>query len=340
VPEQLVAAGAPAGSGDTASVEATRSGPGAWARELLSPERPFALYLTFIAAIVIFTILSPVFLSVDNFVNIGRQTAFVTIIAVGMTLVIGTGEIDLSVGSTLALASMFAALVLEKVSNHWALALAAGLATGLVVGYINGALTTKLGIPSFLVTLGTLSIVGGLALTITGTKAVVVINPTLSQYLGGEVWGIPAPIVWTLVALAIGIWLLHFSTFGRKVHAVGGNAQAARYSGINTARVKTIAFVLTGLFAGLAGVVLTAQAQAARPTFGTGLELDVIAAVILGGTSLFGGRGTIYGTLVGSLLIGVLNNGLVLVGVDPTIQTMIKGAIIIVAVAFGTRRRA
>jgi ribose transport system permease protein len=309
-------------------------------RECFSPERPFALYLTFIAAIVIFAMLSPAFLSVDNFVNIGRQTAFVTIVAVGMTLVIGTGEIDLSVGSTMALASMFTALVLQDVSDSWLLAVAAGLSTGAAVGLINGLLTTKVGIPSFLVTLGTLSVAGGLAMTVTGTQAVVVTSPTLFEYFGDVMWGIPAPIVWTLVALAIGIWLLHFSTFGRKVHAVGGNQTAARYSGINTGRVKTYAFVLTGLLAGLAGVVLTSQAQAARPTFGTGLELDVIAAVILGGTSLFGGRGTIYGTLVGSLLIGVLNNGLVLVGVAPTVQTMIKGAIIIMAVAFGTRSKA
>ena len=316
-----------------------RSARPAWARTLLSPDQPYALYVTFIVAIVIFSVLSPVFLSPENFVNIGRQTATVTIVAVGMTLIIGTGEIDLSVGATLGLASMVTALFLRDVTDNWALAAFAGLLTGAVVGSLNGVLTTRAKIPSFLVTLGMLSVAGGLAMTVTGTKAVVVTNPDFFQFFGGQMLGIPSQIIWTLAALAAGIYLLHFSTFGRKVHAVGGNVTAARYSGINTARVKLMAFVLTGVLAGLAGVVLTAQAQAARPTFGTGIELDVIAAVILGGTSLFGGRGTMYGTLVGSLLIGVLNNGLVLLGVAPTIQTMIKGAIIIAAVAFGTMRR-
>ncbi|HEV7956753.1 MAG TPA: ABC transporter permease [Marisediminicola sp.] len=311
----------------------------AWTRSLLSPDQPYALYVTFIVAIVIFSVLSPVFLSPENFVNIGRQTATVTIVAIGMTLIIGTGEIDLSVGATLGLASMVTALFLRDISDNWALGALAGLLTGAIVGCLNGVLTTRAKIPSFLVTLGMLSVAGGLAMTVTGTKAVVVTNPDLFQFFGGQVLGIPSQIIWTLAALAIGIYLLHFSTFGRKIHAVGGNVTAARYSGINTGRVKLIAFVLTGVLAGLAGVVLTAQAQAARPTFGTGIELDVIAAVILGGTSLFGGRGTMYGTLVGSLLIGVLNNGLVLLGVAPTIQTMIKGAIIIVAVAFGTMRK-
>jgi ribose/xylose/arabinose/galactoside ABC-type transport system permease subunit len=326
-------------AGGTAAGEYPSSRTSSWTRKLLSPEQPYALYLTFIAAIVIFALLSPVFLSADNFVNIGRQTATVTIVAVGMTLIIGTGEIDLSVGSTLALASMLTALFLRDVSDNWILAALVGLLTGAVVGYVNGMLTTRAKIPSFLVTLGTLSVVGGLALTVTGTRAVVVTNPELFQFFGGQVFGIPSQILWTIVALAVGIYLLHLSSFGRKIHAVGGNVTAARYSGINTDKVKRTAFVLTGLLAGLAGVVLTAQAQAARPSFGSGIELDVIAAVILGGTSLFGGRGTMYGTLVGSLLIGALNNGLVLLGVAPTIQTMIKGAIIILAVAFGTMRR-
>jgi ribose transport system permease protein len=308
-------------------------------KQILSGERPYALYAAFLALIVGFSIASPVFFSVDNFANIGRQTALVTIIAVGMTLVIISGEIDLSVGSVLALSGMMAALTMQHVANNWLLGAVVGLATGAVAGLVNGLLTTRLGIPSFLVTLGTLSIGAGVALTVTHTQPVIITNDAYSTFFGVDIAGLPAPIVWTVIALIGGILLLHFSTFGRKVYATGGNTTAARYSGIKTGNVKTIAFVLTGVLAGLAALILTGQSQAARPDFAGGLELDVIAATILGGTSLFGGSGTIVGTLIGSLLIGILNNGLVLVGVGSSVQEIIKGAIIIIAVAFVSRRR-
>jgi ribose/xylose/arabinose/galactoside ABC-type transport system permease subunit len=157
-------------------------------------------------------------------------------------------------------------------------------------------------------------------------------------YAQGSLFGIPAPLLHTLIVLIIGAYLLHYSSFGRRIYAVGGNAKAARYSGINVARVKTLAFVFTGALAGLAGLILTARAQAARPDIAAGLELDVLAAVILGGTSLFGGRGLIIGTLMGSLLIGVLNNGLTLMGVSSAAQLVVKGMIIIAAVAFTARK--
>jgi ribose transport system permease protein len=296
--------------------------------------RPYALYAAFLLLILVFTLLSPVFFTQGNFANIGRQTSLVSIMAVGMTMVIVTAEIDLSVGSTLALAGMAAALAMQ-VANFWFVGVAAGLATGALVGLVNGTLVTQLRIPSFIVTLGMLGICRGIAMVITGTAPVLISNRTFADLFGqGSLFGIPAPIVLTILALAFGFYLLHLSTFGRKLYAAGGNPVAARYSGINVARVKTVAFVITGIFAGFAACVLSAFGEASRPDSGAGLELDVIAAVILGGTSLFGGRGTIIGTLIGSLIIGILNNGLVLVGVDSSWQIAVKGAIIIFAVAF------
>ena len=306
--------------------------------DLLVRVRPYALYAAFILLILMFTILSPVFFTQGNFANIGRQTALVSIMSVGMTMVIVTGEIDLSVASILALAGMTAALAMQ-VANFWFVGAAAGLATGALIGWINGILVTRLLIPSFIVTLGMLGICRGIALVLTNTAPVLISNRWFADIFGqGYFLGVPAPICLTILTLAFGIYLLHLTTFGRKLYAAGGNPVAARYSGINVASVKTTAFILTGMLAGLSALVLGAFGEASRPDSGVGLELDVIAAVILGGTSLFGGRGTIVGTLIGSLIIGILNNGLVLVGIDSSWQVAIKGAIIIFAVAFSERK--
>jgi ribose transport system permease protein len=200
---------------------------------------------------------------------------------------------------------------------------------------VNGVLTARLLIPSFLVTLGMLGMARGVSLVLTNTKPVLITDPDFYAIFGeGAIAGIPMPIVWTILAFLVGGLVLHGTTYGRRVYATGGNPTAARYSGINTKRTTTTAFVITGMLAGLAALVLTARSHAARPDFAGGLELDVIAAVILGGSSLFGGRGLILGTLLGSLIIGTLNNGLVLLGVSSALQLVIKGAIIIAAVAF------
>ena len=307
-------------------------------QKLLRGERPYMLYIAFVILLVVFSLSSPWFLSVENFLNIGRQTTLVSIIAVGMTFVIVARQIDLSVASTLALSGMAAALAMSHINNTWVVGAAAGLGTGALVGLLNGILTTQLSIPSFLVTLGTLSMARGLAMMVTNTKPVIITNETYFAIFGeGTFLGIPVPIAWTLAATIAGILLLHYNVFGRRIYAVGGNPTAALYSGINTKWVTTSAFVLTGVLAGLAALVLSARSHAARPDVVQGMELDVIAAVILGGCSLFGGRGYILGTLFGSLIIGTLNNGLVLLGVSSPMQLVIKGAIIVAAVAFTKR---
>ncbi|MET4202769.1 ABC transporter permease [Bradyrhizobium sp. LA6.12] len=307
-------------------------------QNLLRGERPYMLYIAFVILLVVFSLSSPWFLSVDNFLNIGRQTTLVSIIAVGMTFIIIARQIDLSVASTLALSGMAAALAMSQINNSWIVGAAAGLGTGALVGLLNGILTTQLSIPSFLVTLGSLSMARGLAMMVTNTKPVIITNETYFAIFGeGTFLGIPVPIAWTMAAMIIGILLLHYNVFGRRIYAVGGNPTAALYSGINTKRITTAAFVLTGTLAGLAALVLSARSHAARPDVVQGMELDVIAAVILGGCSLFGGRGYILGTLFGSLIIGTLNNGLVLLGVSSPMQLVIKGAIIVAAVAFTKR---
>lgn len=297
------------------------------------------LYVGFVALIVIFAIASPVFLTPENFANIGRQTTLVSIMAVGMSLVIISGEFDLSVGSIMALAGVVAAIAMQKFGDVWLVGAVAALATGAAVGLINGLLTTVLSIPSFLITLGSLSIARGLALLATGTRPVNILDESYYAIFGeGQLFGIPVPIIWTIVVAIAGIVLLHYSTFGRQIFATGGNATAARYTGIDTRRVKTLCLIIAGTLAGLAALVLTARSHAARPDAGAGIELDVIAAVILGGAALAGGRGTIIGALIGSLMIGVLNNGLNLVGVDPSLQLAVKGLIIWFAVALGRRK--
>ncbi len=307
-------------------------------RLLVQGDRPYMIYVAFAILLVVFSLSSPWFLSIDNFLNIGRQTALVSIIAIGMTFVIIARQIDLSVGSNLALSGMAAGLAMAHVGNSWLVGAVAGIGTGALVGLVNGLLTTRLAIPSFLVTLGTLSAARGLALMVTNTKPVIITNTDYFAIFGeASAFGIPVPIAWTLLASVAGILLLHFSIYGRRIYAAGGNPTAALYSGIDIKRVTTLAFVLTGALAGLAALVLSARAHAARPDVVQGMELDVIASVILGGCSLFGGRGFILGTVLGSLIIGTLNNGLVLLGVSSSLQLVIKGAIIVAAVAF-TRR--
>lgn len=307
-------------------------------QRLAETNQPLFLYGAFVLLVVGFTVANPLFLTAGNLLNILNQTALVTIMAAGVALVIITGEIDLSVGSVLALSGVSAALFMNNIAQNWFLGALVGIIVGSTVGLINGILSARFLIPSFLVTLGTLSVARGIALIVTGTAPVLVADATFwSVFAEASIFGIPAPIMWTIVVVVI-VWvLLHFSVFGRRIYATGGNLAAAKFSGINTRAVKISVFLISGALAGLAGVIFAARGHAIRPDVAAGIELDVLAAVILGGTSLFGGKGTIYGVILGSLIIGVLNNGLVLMGIDPSVQLTIKGALIVVAVAFGKR---
>lgn len=309
---------------------------GAMIGRLLRPG-PHVTYILFLLIIAFFVIFAPNFATLRTAAAVGRITAVVTIIAVGMTFVIVCGEIDLSVGSHVSFAAMVAAMLLYHDVPGW-LAAPAVLLLGGAVGAVNGLIVTKLQIPSFLVTLGMLSVLRGLALSFTGSMPVPIVDHDFVQILaGGTFAGIPAPIWWTLVSVLVGFYLLHASLFGRRAFAAGGNTTAARFSGIDTDRVRIGAFALCGVAAALAGLVLAARSAAGNPILGLGLELDVIAAVIIGGTSLFGGRGYILGSVIGAIFIGILGFGLIVMGLSTSIQEVVKGLIIIGAVSLNRR---
>ncbi len=295
----------------------------------------YIVYFAFAAMFVFFSIwlFDKGFLTANNILNISRQTAMITIMAVAMTFVIGAAQIDLSVGAITALASLTCALILQATDNIF-LALLGAIALGAAVGALNGFLITKFKIPAFLVTLGTMNIIRGTAMWLTDTAAVPVSNKTFSFVFGiGDVFGVPVLLLWTLLFVIFGVLLLNRTSFGRQTLATGGNEIAARFTGIKTNRVKLLAFVMSGAFAAFAGILYTGRMQAGRYTFGDGDEMSVIAAVILGGTSMAGGTGSVFGAFVGSMLMGMINNGLILAGLDVSQQTIIKGVIIILAVA-------
>jgi ribose transport system permease protein len=293
----------------------------------------FALVIAFFA----FTIGDQGFLTLNNLFNITRTTSMIVVMAVAMTFVISAGELDLSVGSTAALAALVAGLTMQA-GHSWIAGVAAGLLCGLVVGALNGFFVTYVNIPSFLVTLGMMQFIRGLDMRVTYTKPIPIADDFFNDLFGqGSLGIIPSLLIWSLVATAVGHVVLKYTPFGREILATGGNRVAARYSGINTSRIKLYAFLITGCAAALAGMLYTGMMQTARYSFGTGAELAAIAAVILGGTSLYGGKGTVFGTFIGALLIGTINNGLIIMGLDVSEQNMVAGAIIILAVAFGKR---
>lgn len=297
-----------------------------------------ATHIIFACVSLFFVAFAPNFATLATAGAILRITAIVSVIAVGMTFVIISGEIDLSVGSVASFSGMIVGLALEAGAPPW-LAAGATLLCGAAIGACSGLLVTMLRIPSFLVTLGMLSIFSGAALTLTGTMPVSIVdNDFADAFWNGQWLGIPAPIWCTVVTVLIGCYLLHVSLFGRRIYATGGNATAARFSGINTQLIKTSAFVLSSMSAALAGMMLAARSNAGNPTMGAGLELDVIAAVIIGGTSLFGGYGSIVGSIVGAIFIGIIGFGLLSMGFSTSIQEIIKGAIIVFAVSISGRR--
>lgn len=281
----------------------------------------------------VLTVLSPDFLTLNNLMNIARQSAINSLVSVGMLLPILTAGIDLSVGSVLALATTTMAILIIKLHVNPFIGVMVGLLLGAFLGFVNGILLTKLHLPHpFISTLGTMNIARGLALIITGASPVSGF-PVSVQFLGAAFWG-PMPVSFILV-IAVYI-IFHFfltrTTTGRYIYAVGGNPEASRLSGVPVEKVLIIVYTLSGLMASLAGLVLVGRVNAAYPLAGLGYEMDAIAAVIIGGASFFGGVGTVWGTLVGALIMGVLRNGLNILGVSADLQTVAIGAVVIGAV--------
>lgn len=278
-----------------------------------------------------FTIQAPNFAEATNFSNVARQVAVLGLIATAQTLVVLTAGIDLSVGSTVALASVLTAMGLQDGSPWTGIAMA--LAAGLVVGLVNGLIIGYTAVTPFIVTLGMLSIVSGTALTLTNGDPIFELADSWFFQLGiGFLGPVPIPVVISMLVFAVLWLLLNRTKFGTYVYAVGGNEQAAKLAGIPVARVKLSVYMLSGLCAAIGGVILTARVRSGQPLLGQGLELEAVAAVVIGGTSLFGGRGRLMGTIYGVLLVGMVRNGLDLLGISTFIQRIVIGAATIAAV--------
>lgn len=306
----------------------------------------YGIVIALLLACLVLSLISSNFLTGRNALNVLRQTSINGVLAIGMTFVILTRGIDLSVGSVVALTGVVAASFATTASNGmipgapWpaVVALAIGISVGMGCGAISGVIVSRFRVPAFVATLGMLSAARGLTLLYSGGRPV----PGLSagfRWIGtGDVLGIPVPIL-VLLAVFAGAWFVLSQTrFGRHVYAVGGNPHAAKVSGLPVERIRLLVYVISGGLAGLAGMILAARTGSALPQAGVAYELDAIAAVVIGGTSLAGGVGRVTGTLVGALLIGVMNNGLDLMGVESYYQQVIKGVLIVAAVMLDQSR--
>lgn len=293
----------------------------------------FGALFGLVAIILVLSILSPSFLSLSNLLNVLRQVSINALIAFGMTFVILTGGIDLSVGSILALSSAIVAQLLAS-GTGFIPALFIGLLVGALLGLFNGLVITQGKVAPFIVTLATMTVYRGLTLVFTDGRPITSMGDDLAfQMFGrGYFFGIPVPVITMLMTFILLYFLLKKTTIGRKTYAIGGNEEAAILAGIRVSRVKWFVYTLAGLLSALAGVILTSRLNSAEPTAGTSYELDAIAAVVLGGTSLSGGKGSIVGTLIGALIIGTLNNGLNLLGVSSFYQLVVKGIVILIAI--------
>lgn len=301
--------------------------------------RQYIIYIGFVALFAAFaiTLHDEGFLNSNNLLNIVRQTATISVMAVAMSFVIGAAQIDLSVGAVAGLASVTTAMAIAE--QGVGVGILAGLGTGLLVGSVNGALVAVLAIPSFLVTLGMLGIARGTAQWITDTAPQPILDDSYNNAFGaGDLGPVPSLVIWTAAVVAVGHVVLRKTSYGRRVLATGGNAVAARFSGVNTRLTTFLVLAMMGLVAGLAGMLYAGRLHSGRFQWGEGDELSVIAAVILGGTSLFGGRATVIGSLVGALMIGLINNGLILMGLDFSQQQIVRGGIIVLAVALARRK--
>jgi inositol transport system permease protein len=310
----------------------------------------FGVLLFLLVLILFFTSQNQRFLSLRNIFNILADVSIYGIMAVGMTFVILTAGVDLSVGSLLAFCSMCGAAAIKGTGESryapsdphafggygWLVALLICLMAGTVAGYIQGKTSTKLRVPPFVVTLGGMTVWRGGTLVVAGGSPVSGFDQAYRWWGSGQIFGVPVPVLVFFVVATAGYIVLRYTRYGRQVYAVGGNPEASRLSGLRVDRVLTSVYIIMGFLAGLAGFVLSARLSSAEAVAGEGYELRVIASVVIGGTSLFGGLGGIAGTVVGTVLIGVLLNGLVIMNVNPYYQQVIIGVIIVLAVAFDT----
>lgn len=299
----------------------------------------YGLVLALVALIVVLSFASPNFLKVQNFINVLRQISISSILAIGATFVVLTAGIDLSLGSMVAITGVTAACFAHPGDYPVIVPIVMGLLMGVVFGVFNGIVIAKGNVAPFIVTLGTTTIARGGALLIAQGRPVSNLSPEFNYIGNGEVAGIPVSVLILIGVFVLAIFLLNKTKFGRYVYAIGGNEEASRASGVKVQKIKILVYVLCGLLAGLAGTMQAARIEVGQPSIGVGYELDAIAAVVIGGTSLEGGVGTVVGTLIGALIIGFINNGLDLLNVSSYYQQIIKGFIIIGAVLLDVKTK-
>lgn len=291
----------------------------------------FRAVIILVMMCIVAALLSPAFLSITNLFNVIRQVAIVAIIGCGMTFIILTGGIDLSVGSIVGLAGALSAGVLAATGSTF-LAVGTGVVIGIVCGAANGFFVAKCGIPPFIATLGMMTLLRGCVLVYT-KGAPIPVKVEHFKFIGkGDIFGIPFPIILLVLVYLVAYFVLGHTKFGRSIYALGGNREATRLSGIAVVKTEWMAYLINGLLCGVAAVVLTARLGSAQSTGGTGYELDAIAAVILGGTSLNGGSGFVLPTVAGALIMGIIDNILTLLNVNPHATNIVKGAVILIAV--------
>lgn len=309
--------------------------------------RKYALVAAFVVICIVFAVASPTFLQLQNIVNIFRSVSINGVLAIGMTLVIIIAGIDLSIGPLMAITGVVSAMILEANPDMLVLALIAGIVAAGIMSMWTAWLVSKMNIPPFIASLSAMSVTKGIALVISDGVPHSITNAAYMQIGNAYLWdpnatggfSIPVMVLILVVVLAIAAVILYKTKYGRYIYAVGGNENAARASGIPIAKVKFWTYVLNGILCGIAGVMLAARTTSGQPTAGTGYEMDAITAVIVGGTSMSGGIGKLSGTIIGFFIIGVLNNGLVLMGVSSYYQTIIKGVIIAAAVVLDMKTK-
>ncbi|MFN8630496.1 MAG: ABC transporter permease [Chloroflexota bacterium] len=313
--------------------------------------RKYLIVIIFLAMCALLAIFTPdhSFLRTQNLLNVVRQSTIWGLLALGVMLCIIALGIDLSLGSVLGFSAVVAASLVQQPGWKEALypnliqlpaivAVLAGLGVGLALGSVNGGLIAVFKIPPFIATLGMMTIARGFAYIYSNGRPVSTLNPDFLWIGGADIFGIPVPVIIFVVVIILMHLMLNFTRFGRHIYAIGGNEIAARVSGVNIGKTKLGIYAISGLLAGLGGVVITARTQSATPALGMGYELDAIAAAVIGGTSFAGGIGTVWGTVVGALIIGVMRNGMDLLNVSPFYQQVVQGVVIIVAIIIDERK--
>lgn len=300
-------------------------------RDMKKSLREFGLVFVILFIVILMSFLSPVFMTKNNIMNIIRQISINGILAVGMTYIILTGGIDLSVGSLVAITSVICGSLLEK-GMHWLLACLIGISVVIIFGFLNGYLVAYVGFQPFIATLATMTIGRGFAKVYSDGRPYTIKDPSFIAIGQGYFLGIPIPIILLVIVCILGLVILNMTTFGRYVYAIGGNKNAAKLSGVRTRKVELFVYVLSSICAGIVGLILSARISSGQPTAGEGFEMDAIAATAIGGTSMNGGTGTLRGTILGFLILGLLSNSMNLMNINSFYQSIVKGCIIIIAV--------